>query len=43
MPECWLTSANGTEKVTSVSAKRDVTLYIKWSEAKADGVASSKG
>ena len=43
VPECWLTSANGTEKVTSVTAKRDVTLYIKWSEAKAEGVASSKG
>ena len=29
--------------MTSVTAKRDVTLYIKWSEAKAEGVASSKG
>lgn len=43
VPECWLTSASGTEKVSSVTAKRDVTLYIKWTEAKAEGVASSKG
>ena len=32
VPECWLTSASGTEKVSSVTAKRDVTLYIKWTE-----------
>lgn len=43
VPECWMTSADGTEKVSSVTAKRDVTLYIKWTEAKAEGVASSKG
>ena len=43
MPECWLTSADGTDKVSSVTARRDVTLYVKWTEAKAEGVASSKG
>ena len=43
VPECWLTSASSTEKVSSVTARRDVTLYIKWTEAKAEGVASSKG
>ena len=43
VPECWMTSADGTEKVSSVTARRDVTLYIKWTEAKAEGVASSKG
>ena len=43
VPECWLTSASGTEKVSSVTARRDATLYIKWTEAKAEGVASSKG
>lgn len=43
VPECWLTSASGTEKVSSVTARRDVTLYVKWTEAKAEGIASSKG
>ena len=42
MPKCWLTSADGTDKVSSVTVKRDATLYIKWTEAKAEGVASSR-
>ena len=42
VPECWLTSADGTDKVSSVTAKRDATLYIQWTEAKAEGVASSR-
>ena len=29
VPECWLTSADGTDKVSSVTARRDATLYVK--------------
>lgn len=40
--ECWLTSAAGGSSTESVKAKRDTTLYVKWSLAQSDGVASSK-
>lgn len=39
--ECWLTSAGGSS-TESVKAKRDTTLYVKWSVAQSDGVASAK-
>lgn len=40
--ECWLTSAGGGSSTESVKAKRDTTLYVKWSVAQSDGVASAK-
>lgn len=41
--ECWLTSAaGGGSSTASIKAKRDTTLYVKWSLAQSDGVASSK-
>ena len=40
--ECWLTSAAGDSSIASIKAKRDNTLYIKWSVAQSDGVTSSK-
>lgn len=40
--ECWLTSAGGGSSIASIKAKRDTTLYVKWSLAQSDGVASAK-
>ena len=40
--ECWLTSAGGGSSIASIKAKRDTTIYIKWSVAQSDGVTSTK-
>lgn len=43
-PECWFTDSQASSaKVSSITAKRDATIYIKWVVANAEGVEGRRG